>query len=123
MKRRSRMEEFTAIKPRGNMVLVEQVHDNVTPGGIELPAGALEGPARVRVIATGPGNRTPDGKFLGTGLKPGDLVGHFVKAAPGMRFGNRQFILFNADSILCVFDEEQMPKVEKVVGVALVERN
>lgn len=110
-------EDFTAIKPRGNMILAEAVGGpKCTEAGIELPDGYEEGPPRLRILAVGPGNRTRDGKgFIGTGLNPGDIVGHGASTAVGVMFNGRPLMLLNADAIICVFDEKQIQSQIKVV--------
>ena len=104
------VETFTAIQPRGNMVLMEDVQTaKETSGGLALPDSYTEGPARCRVLAVGPGNRTPQGDgFVGIGLKPGDIVGHSATSALTFNFQGRKLTLMNANSVVCVFDEAQI---------------
>ena len=111
------VENFTAIMPRGNMVLVEPIKGvQRSEGGIELPDSYSEGPDRVRIVAVGTGNRKRDGDgFMGIGLKPGDIVGHSAKVMVNVSFGSRQLLLVNADSIVCVFDEAQIANSIKIV--------
>lgn len=112
-----KMEEFTAIKPRGNMILAEEVvGPKTTEAGLELPEGYDDGPQRWRVISVGPGNRNKDGDgHIPIGLKPGDIVGLGATKVILIRFNGRSLALLNADYVVCEFDEEQISQQIRVV--------
>lgn len=65
----------TKIKPLEDRVIVlPDAAEEKTASGIYLPEGAKEKPLTGKVIATGPGKLTDDGKRAPLGVKKGETV-------------------------------------------------
>ena len=80
------------IKPLGDHILIEPVkEDEKTKGGIFLPdTASKEKSEEGKVIATGPGKMTDDGKIIPMSVKPGDKV-LFIPPETGSRFGGTKY--------------------------------
>ena len=62
-------------RPLHDRVLIEVLEsEEKTAGGIIIPDTAKEKPQEGKVVATGPGAKTDDGKIIPMDVKIGDLV-------------------------------------------------
>lgn len=104
------------LRPRGNMVLLERlVAQDQTKGGVFLPDRARENPLLAKVIDIGPGKETLAGSERSChhvlGLEVGDIVFFNIKQAiPCERDPNSRLCLVDADHILAVLENPQIPR-------------
>ncbi len=88
------------IRPLYDRILVKRVEDeNKTPGGIIIPEAAKEKAQTGKVIATGAGRVTQDGKLLPLQVKVGDVV--FFGKYAGTEAGEEHLII-REDEVLGV---------------------
>jgi len=83
------------IKPLGDHILIEPIkEEEKTKAGIFLPETAnKEKSEEGKVIATGPGKMTDDGKILMMSIKPGDKV-LFQKYGPNeIKVDGKEYLL------------------------------
>ena len=59
--------------PFADFVLIDEIPNNMTPGGIALPDNASNGPKRGTVVRVGPG-RWENGVFIESEVEIGDIV-------------------------------------------------
>ena len=94
------------IKPLGDHILIEPVkEEEKTKAGIFLPETASkERSEEGKVIATGPGKMTEDGKIIPMSVKPGDKV-LFTKYGPNeIKVDNKEYLIASESDILAVIE-------------------
>lgn len=94
------------IKPLSDHVLIEPIkEDEKSRGGILLPETASkERSEQGKIIATGPGRTTPEGKMIPMTLKPGDKV-IFTKYGPNeIKIDNKEYLIASESDILAVIE-------------------
>ena len=94
------------LKPLGDRVVIEPVEDDadVTSGGIIIPDTAKEKPQKGRVIATGPGRTTDEGKVLAMSIKNGDEVVYSKYAGTEYKSDGTEYLIVRESDILAVIE-------------------
>ncbi|MBI3631673.1 MAG: co-chaperone GroES [Candidatus Staskawiczbacteria bacterium] len=94
------------IKPLSDHVLIEPIKgEEKTSGGIFLPETAeKEKSEQGKVIATGPGKKTDDGKIVPLSVKPGDKV-LFQKYGPNeIKVKGKEYLIAKEEDILAIIE-------------------
>ena len=96
------------IKPLSDHILIEPVkEEEKTRGGIFLPdTASKEKSEEGKVIATGPGKKTDDGKIIMMSVKPGDKV-LFTKYGPSeIKFNGKDYLIATENDILAIIEDK-----------------
>ncbi|MBI2054216.1 MAG: co-chaperone GroES [Candidatus Staskawiczbacteria bacterium] len=94
------------IKPLSDHILIEPIkEEEKTKSGIFLPETAeKEKSEQGKVIATGPGKKTDEGKIIPLSVKPGDKV-LFSKYGPNeIKVDNKEYLIATEGDILAVIE-------------------
>ena len=94
------------IKPLSDHILIEPIKgEEKTSGGIFLPETAeKEKSEQGKVIATGPGKKTDDGKIVPLSVKPGDRV-LFQKYGPSeIKVDDKEYLIAKEEDILAIIE-------------------
>jgi len=94
------------IKPLSDHILIEPIkEEEKTKAGIFLPETASkEKSEQGKIIATGPGKKTDDGKILMMSVKPGDIV-LFQKYGPSeIKIDNKEYLIATESDILAIIE-------------------
>jgi len=94
------------IKPLSDHILIEPIKgEEKTSGGIFLPETAeKEKSEQGKIIATGPGKKTDDGKIVPMSVKPGDVV-LFQKYGPSeIKIDNKEYLIAREEDILAIIE-------------------
>ena len=62
------------LEPLYDRLIIEEIEEEVTAGGIVLTADAKDKPTRAKVLAVGPGRMNEDGSVIPLHVKVGDTV-------------------------------------------------
>ncbi len=95
------------IKPLADHILIEPLkQEEKTKSGILLPETAeKERPEQGKVIATGPGKKTDDGKLVPMEVKPGDVV-LFTKYSPNeVKIDEKEYLIAKEEDILAIIEQ------------------
>ena len=94
------------IKPLYDKVLVERLKSlDKTSGGILLPDTAKEKPTEGRVVATGPGKLSDEGKRVPPSVKVGDTVLFGSFAGTTVKEGGKEYLILEEHDLLGVIDD------------------
>jgi chaperonin GroES len=88
-------------------ILIEPINqEEKTKGAIFLPETAeKERPEQGKVIAVGPGRKTPAGKIIPPDVKPGQRV-LFTKYGPNeIKVDDKEYLIAKEEDILAVIEE------------------
>lgn len=89
------------IKPLGDRVLVKPIEaEEVTKGGVVLPATAKEKPQEGRVLAVGPGKRNEKGEPVAMDIHEGDIVLYTKYGGTEIKVEDEELIILSENSIL-----------------------
>lgn len=89
---------FEKMRPLYDKVLIQRLEgDDKTPGGIIIPEAAKEKAQTGKVIATGEGRLTAEGKVIPLQVKTGDTV--FFGKYAGTEAGS-EYLIIREDEIL-----------------------
>lgn len=94
------------IKPLSDHILIEPIKgEEKTSGGIFLPETAeKEKSEQGKIIATGPGKKTDDGKIVPLSVKPGDRV-LFQKYGPSeIKIDDKEYLIAREEDILAIIE-------------------
>ena len=94
------------IKPLSDHILIEPVkEEEKTRGGIFLPdTASKEKSEEGKVIATGPGKKTDDGKIIPVSVMPGQKV-LFTKYGPTeIKVGGKEYLIASESDILAIIE-------------------
>jgi chaperonin GroES len=94
------------IKPLSDHILIEPIkEEEKTKGGIFLPETASKDKSEEgKVIATGPGKKTEDGKIMMMSVKPGDRV-LFTKYGPNeIKIEGKEYLIASESDILAIIE-------------------
>lgn len=94
------------IKPLSDHILIEPIkEEEQTKAGIFLPETANKDKSEEgKVIATGPGKMTEDGKIIPMAVKPGDKV-LFTKYGPSeIKVDNKEYLIASESDILAIIE-------------------
>lgn len=95
------------IRPLADHILIEPLkQEEKTKSGILLPETAeKERPEQGKVIATGPGKMTDDGKLVPMEVKPGDVV-LFTKYGPNeVKIDEKDYLIAKEEDILAIVEQ------------------
>jgi len=91
----------TKLQPLGDRILVKPIpREEVTKGGIVLPDTAKEKPQEGKVLATGPGKMTDDGKRIPLDVKVGDTVIYAKYGGTEIKEDDEELIILRESDIL-----------------------
>ena len=89
------------IQPLGDRVLVRPIEaEEVTKGGIVLPATAKEKPQEGEVLAVGPGKRNDKGDAVAMDIKAGNIVLYTKYGGTEIKVDGEELIILSENSIL-----------------------
>lgn len=89
------------IQPLGDRVLVQPIEKTETKkGGIIIPDTAKEKPQEGKVIATGKGKVTEDGKVLPMDVKAGDRVLYGKYSGTELKLDDVECLIMHQEDIL-----------------------
>jgi chaperonin GroES len=93
------------IKPLGDRVLIEPLHEERKRGGIILPDTVeKERPEKGKIIAVGPGRIDDNGKKVPMNIKRGDKV-LFTKYGPNeIKVDDKEYLIAREEDILAVIE-------------------
>jgi chaperonin GroES len=94
------------IKPLSDHILIEPIkEEEKTKAGIFLPdTASKEKSEEGKVIATGPGKKTEDGKIMMMSVKPGDKV-LFQKYGPSeIKVDGKEYLIASESDILAIIE-------------------
>ena len=93
------------IKPLGDRVLIEPLHEEKRKGGIILPETVdKERPEKGRVVAVGPGRIDENGKKIPMNVKKGDKV-LFTKYGPDeIKIDGKEYLIAKEENILAIIN-------------------
>ena len=94
------------IKPLTDHILIEPIkEEEKSRGGIFLPdTASKEKSEEGKVIATGPGKKTDDGKIIMMSIKPGDRV-LFQKYGPSeIKVDGKEYLIASESDILAIIE-------------------
>jgi len=95
------------IKPLADYVLIEPIkEEEKTESGILLPETAnKDKPEQGKVIAVGPGKKTPEGKTVPMEIKKGQTV-LFTKYGPNeIKVEEKEYLIAKQEDILAVIEK------------------
>ncbi|MDD2471393.1 MAG: co-chaperone GroES [Dehalococcoidales bacterium] len=89
------------IQPLGDRVLVKPIEaEEVTKGGIVLPATAQEKPLEGKVLAAGPGKRNDKGEPVALDVKVGDVILYSKYGGTEIKIDGEELIILTESNIL-----------------------
>ncbi len=95
---------MSKIRPLHERVLVKRLEeDEVSKGGIIIPDSAKEKPAEGKIIATGNGRISEDGKVTPLDVKVGDKVLFSKYGGTDVTIDGEEYLIMREDDILAVF--------------------
>ena len=93
------------IKPLDDRILVKpEEAEAKTASGIFLPEGAKEKPMMGKIVATGPGKLTDDGKRAAPSIKKGDTVVYGKYAGTEIELAGVKHLIMKESELLGVID-------------------
>ena len=93
------------ITPLGDRVLVKHVDDDEqVKGGIIIPDTAQEKPMEGKVVSTGPGVRSEDGKIHPLGIKKGDRILFGKWSGTEVKVDGEELLIMKESDILGVIE-------------------
>ena len=102
------------IKPLQDRVLVQRVEkEEKTAGGIIIPDTAKEKPAEGKIVATGPGRVSDDGKLIPLDVKVGDYVLFAKYAGSEVTIDGEEYLLMREEEILGIVEQKASAKKKK----------
>ena len=88
------------IRPLHDRVIVQRLaEEERTRGGIIIPDTAKEKPQKGKIVSTGKGKVTEDGKLLPLEVKPGDEVLFGKYAGTEFKVEGEEFLMMREDDI------------------------
>jgi chaperonin GroES len=91
------------IRPLGDRVVIKALaKEEVTRGGIVLPDTAKEKPLEGKVVATGPGRVSEDGKRIPMEVAEGDVVIFAKYSGTEIKHENEEYTILNERDVLAV---------------------
>jgi chaperonin GroES len=89
------------LQPLGDRVVVKPIErEEVTKGGIVLPDTAKEKPQEGKVLASGPGRLSEDGKRIAMDVKVGDVVLYVKYGGTEVKIDGEELIILRESDIL-----------------------
>ena len=96
---------MSQIRPLHDRVIVQRLaEEERTRGGIIIPDTAKEKPQKGKVVSTGKGRMTDDGKVLPLEVKPGDQVLFGKYAGTEFKVEGEEFLMMREEDIYGVLN-------------------
>lgn len=93
------------VRPLHDRILVKRMtEEEVTSGGIIIPDSAKEKPQRGKVVATGKGRVTEDGKVLPLEVKSGDAILFGKYSGTELKLEGEEFLMMREEDVLGVLN-------------------
>jgi chaperonin GroES len=93
------------VRPLHDRVLIKRLgEEEKTAGGLFIPDTAKEKPQKGKVIATGNGRVTEDGKSIPLDVKKGDNVLFSKYAGTELKLDGEEYLMISEADILGVFN-------------------
>ncbi len=93
------------VRPLHDRVLIKRLgEEEKTAGGLFIPDTAKEKPQKGKVIATGNGRITEDGKSIPLDVKKGDNVLFSKYAGTELKLNGEEYLMISEGDILGVFN-------------------
>jgi len=94
---------MATIKPIGDRIVIRQeMHEEVTQGGIFIPETAAEKPAVGEVIAVGPGNYGENGERQPLMINVGDVVTFAKPAAVEIEVEKEKLLAIREHDVIAI---------------------
>jgi chaperonin GroES len=91
------------LKPLGDRVVVEpQEQEQMTASGLVLPETAKEKPQQGTILASGPGRRDDDGKYIVMDVAVGDTVLYAKYAGTEIKLDGKKYLILKESDILAI---------------------
>ncbi len=88
------------VRPLHDRIIVQRLpEEEKTSGGIIIPETAKEKPQRGKVLSTGRGRTTDDGKRLPLEVKPGDEVLFGKYSGTEFKMGSEELLMMREEDI------------------------
>ncbi len=93
------------VRPLHDRILVKRMNEEeTTAGGIIIPDSAKEKPQRGKVVATGKGRVTEDGKILPLEVKSGDAILFGKYSGTELKLEGEEFLMMREEDVLGVLN-------------------
>lgn len=90
-----------AVRPLHDRILIRRTtEEEKTAGGLFIPDTAKEKPQRGKVVATGKGRVTEDGKVLPLEVKAGDQVLFSKYAGTELKLEGEEYLMIREEDVL-----------------------
>lgn len=94
------------VRPLHDRLLVKRVkEEEKTKGGIIIPDSAKEKPAEGKVVATGSGRRTEDGKLIALDVKSGDRILFNKYAGTDIKIEGEEYLIMREEDVLGIIEK------------------
>jgi chaperonin GroES len=99
------MEMTLKLRPLADRVVVEPIErEEMTASGIYVPETAKEKPQEGKVVASGPGRRDEDGKYIPMDVKVDDRVLYAKYAGTEVKLEEKKYLILKETDILAILD-------------------
>ena len=93
------------VRPLHDRILVRRMsEEETTAGGIIIPDSAKEKPQKGKVVATGKGRVTEDGKVLPLEVKSGDSILFGKYSGTELKLEGEEFLMMREEDVLGVLN-------------------
>ena len=94
------------VKPLQDRILVERLQEEEkTKSGLFIPDAAKEKPMQAKVIATGNGRTSEDGKKIPLEVKEGDLVLFAKYSGNEIKVDDKEYLIMKEDDVLAIIEK------------------
>jgi chaperonin GroES len=94
------------VKPLQDRILVERLQEEEkTKSGLFIPDAAKEKPMQGKVIATGNGRTSEDGKKIPLEVKEGDLVLFAKYSGNEIKVDDKEYLIMKEDDVLAIIEK------------------
>jgi len=93
------------VRPLHDRILVERLEEKeVKKGGIIIPDTAKEKPQEGKVIATGNGKVSDDGKKIALDVKAGDKILFGKYSGSEVKIDDKEYLIMREEDVLAILD-------------------
>ena len=93
------------VRPLHDRILVERLEEKeVKKGGIIIPDTAKEKPQEGKVIATGNGKVSDDGKKIALDVKAGDKILFGKYSGSEVKIDDKEFLIMREEDVLAILE-------------------
>ena len=94
------------VKPLQDRILVERLQEEEkTKGGLFIPDSAKEKPMQGKIVASGNGRITEDGKKIPMDVKVGDIVLFAKYSGNDVKIDDKEYLIMKEDDILAIVEK------------------